>query len=268
LSDLLLLCYHAVSERWPAALSVTPGQLTGHVSWLARRGYHGVTFDDAVADRVPARAVAITFDDAFRSVIELGLPILSAAGFPATMFAPTAFVGTEEPMAWPGIDHWLDSEHADELVPMSWQELDSLARAGWEIGSHTRSHPHLPALEQSALDAELQASRKDIESRLGRPCRSLSYPYGDHNPRVVEAARRAGYAAAAGTLPGRYRPPSGPFDWPRFVVTRMDGERRLRVKTSPLVRRLKASPAWTLVAGARRAARRTGRGTRSSATPS
>jgi peptidoglycan/xylan/chitin deacetylase (PgdA/CDA1 family) len=234
---------------------------------LAARGYRGVTFNEAVTSPQAPKALAITFDDAYRSVIELALPILSQAGFPATVFAPTDFVGTEEPMAWPGIDQWLESEHREELVPMSWEELDRLAQAGWEIGSHTLTHPRLPAVDQATLDAEVGESRREIERRLGRPCHSLSYPYGDHDGRVVEAAGRAGYAAAAGTLPGRYRPPSGPLDWPRFVVVRGDGNRRLQVKISPLLRQLKGSPAWTLVASARRAARRLRRGAGSSATP-
>jgi peptidoglycan/xylan/chitin deacetylase (PgdA/CDA1 family) len=264
----LVLCYHAVSKRWPAALSIAPQDLESHVSLLARRGYRGVTFHEAVTRAQTPKALAITFDDAYRSVIDHALPILSRAGFPATVFVPTAFVGKDEPMAWPGIDHWLDSEHREELLPMSWEELDRLAQAGWEIGSHTRSHPRLPTLDPSALAAELRESRQEIERRLGRPCHSLSYPYGDYDARVVEAAGRAGYAAAAGTLPGRYRPPSGPLDWPRFVVVRGDGDRRLRIKISPLLRRLKASPAWTVVAAARRRARRTERAPAQSATPS
>jgi peptidoglycan/xylan/chitin deacetylase (PgdA/CDA1 family) len=260
LSDVLVLCYHAVSRRWPAALAIAPDDLERHVSLLADRGYQGVTFHEAVARPPAGKALAITFDDAYRSVIELALPILSGAGFPATVFAPTAFIGTEKSMSWPGIDQWFDSEHADELLPMAWDELGRLAEAGWEIGSHTRSHPRLPELDQTTLDAELQESRQEIERRLKLPCHSLSYPYGDHDQRVVEAARRAGYAAAGGTLPGRYRPPTGPLDWPRFVVVRGDGNRRLRVKISPLLRRLKANPAWELVAATRRAARRVGRG--------
>jgi peptidoglycan/xylan/chitin deacetylase (PgdA/CDA1 family) len=255
LTDSLVLCYHAVSERWPASLSITPQHLEEHVTLLADRGYHGVTFHEAAIGPAASKTLAITFDDAYRSVIELALPILSQAGFPATVFAPTAFVGSGQPMAWPGIDHWLDGEHSGELVPMSWEELERLVGAGWEIGSHTRSHPRLPALDQETLDAELRESRDEIERRLGT-CLSLSYPYGDYDQRVVQATARAGYAAATGTLPGRYRPPTGPLDWPRFVVVRGDDGRRLRLKVSPLVRGLKSSPAWTLVAAARRAARR------------
>src|SRR5205807_2801894 len=47
-SDLLVLCYHAVSERWPADLSVTPVSLREQLGSLVARGYRGLTFADAV----------------------------------------------------------------------------------------------------------------------------------------------------------------------------------------------------------------------------
>jgi peptidoglycan/xylan/chitin deacetylase (PgdA/CDA1 family) len=254
-SDVLLLCYHAVSESWPAPLAIGPEDLKQHVGLLARRGYQGVTFREAVGLPRNAKAVAITFDDAYRSVIEHALPILADAGFPATVFAPTGFIGTDEPMSWPGTDHWLSGEHVDELMPMRWDALGELAGAGWEVGSHTRSHPRLTDLDGTALEAELRDSRDEIEGRLGTPCLSLAYPYGRFDQRVIEAAERAGYTAAAATLPGRLRPPTGHFDWPRIVVNRVDRVRRFGMKISPLVRTAKSSAAWDLVAAARRAAR-------------
>jgi peptidoglycan/xylan/chitin deacetylase (PgdA/CDA1 family) len=254
LTDVLALGYHAVSERWPAALSIAPRHLEEHVRMLADRGFVGVTFHEAVLRPPGAKTLAITFDDAYRSVIELALPILAGVGFKATVFAPTAFVGTEEPMAWPGVDHWRDTEHAEELVPMSWDELERLAGAGWEIGSHTRSHPRLPNVDDDALADELVRSRRDIERHLAGPCPSLAYPYGDHDARVVEAARQAGYEAA-GTLPARLTRPAGPLDWPRIVVTHADDARRFRWKVSPLVRKARATPAWSLLHAARRGRR-------------
>jgi peptidoglycan/xylan/chitin deacetylase (PgdA/CDA1 family) len=255
LTDVLVLCYHAVSERWPAALSIAPRHLEQHLRMLADRGFRAVTFHEAVLRPPGAKTLAITFDDAYRSVIELALPIISRVGFKATVFAPTAFVGAEEPMAWPGIDHWRGTEHAGELVPMSWEELERLAEAGWEIGSHTCSHPRLPALDDDALEDELVRSRQDIERHLARACPSVAYPYGDHDARVVEAARQAGYEAA-GTLPSRLTRPAGPLDWPRIVVTRADDARRFRWKVSRLVRKARATPAWSVLHAARRGARR------------
>ncbi len=248
MTDVLVPCYHAVSERWPASLSIAPDHFKAHVAMLAERGFRSATFHEAVLRPPAPRTVAITFDDAYRSVIELAFPILSRAGFTATVFAPTSFVGTEEPMAWPGIEHWRRTEHAAELTPMSWEELRRLADAGWEVGSHTRSHPRLTEIDDGALEEELRSSRGEIARHLGR-CVSVAYPYGDHDARVVEAAGRAGYETA-GTLPARLKP-AGPLDWPRIVITHDDDPRRFGWKVSPAVRRLRATAAWSLLHAAR-----------------
>ena len=71
MSDVLVLCYHAVSERWPAPLSVTPEQLDRQLSLLHRRGFHGVTLSEALAGLPADRVLAVTFDDAYRSVRDL-----------------------------------------------------------------------------------------------------------------------------------------------------------------------------------------------------
>jgi peptidoglycan/xylan/chitin deacetylase (PgdA/CDA1 family) len=243
MSNPIVLCYHAVSESWSAPLSVTPRELERQIRLLLARGYRGETFTEAVLGSGPARTVAITFDDAYRSVFELAFPILSRAGFRATVFVPSAFADSDAPMAWPGIDHWLGGPHEAELRPMSWDELRRLAEAGWEIGSHTRTHPKLTQLDDESLAGELTGSRRECERGLGRPCRSLAYPYGDHDERVIQAAREASYAAAASTLPAGWHPPD-PLCWPRIGVYHPDHRVRFRLKVSPVVRRLRAARAF------------------------
>jgi peptidoglycan/xylan/chitin deacetylase (PgdA/CDA1 family) len=245
--DVLVLCYHALSERWPASFSTTPERFEAQLSVLAQRGYRGVTFHEAVRGPGFERAVAITFDDAYRSVLELARPILDRVGMPATVFVPTALAGTEAPMSWDGIDGWLPTEHAAELVPMSWEEIRELASAGWEIGSHTRTHPRLTLLDDGKLAAELTGSREDCERELGVPCPSLAYPYGDPDQRVVDAARAAGYTAAA-TLPGPQLPRAiDPHVYPREGIYHRDGQLRFRLKVSPALRRFRASRAWRVL---------------------
>jgi peptidoglycan/xylan/chitin deacetylase (PgdA/CDA1 family) len=245
MSDVLVLCYHAISDRWPADLSIPRAALERQLAFLAEAGYAGATFHDAVMGSAAAKTVAITFDDAYRSVLRLAVPLLERYGFPGTVFVPTAFAAKPEPMAWPGIDHWRDGPYEDELVPMVWEELRALTEAGWEIGSHTRVHPRLTELDDEMLSEELERSRADCEEGVGVPCRSLAYPYGAVDGRVAEAARSAGYAAAA-TLP-RYLHAASPLRWPRVGVYRRDGEFRYRLKVSPTTRRLRASKAWRLL---------------------
>jgi peptidoglycan/xylan/chitin deacetylase (PgdA/CDA1 family) len=237
-SDPLVLCYHAVSAGWDADLSVTPDALERQLGLLHERGYRGTTFEEAVTSPPARRTVAVTFDDAYRSVIRLARPLLDALGWPASVYVPTAFAGSERPMSWPGIDHWAESPQAHELVPMSWHELRELASTGWEVGSHTSTHPHLTQLDDSELDRELRESRSECEQQMGRACPTIAYPYGDVDDRVVAAARAAGYRHG-GALPAKHHRPR-PLEWPRIGVYHADGDLRFRLKASPLVGRMRA----------------------------
>ncbi len=240
LSDVLVLCYHAVSERWGANLSIAPDQLFAQLRDLVSRGYRGTTFTEAIHNRPHRRTLAVTFDDAYRSVLELALPVLERLELPGSVFVPTSYAGRDEPMSWPGISEWASGPDAAELRPMSWDELKRLADGDWEIGSHTRTHPRLTALDDSALREELAGSREDCERALGRPCTSVAYPYGDVDDRVIAAARRAGYVAGAELAPRRYR--VLPLEWPRLCVMQTYSLARFRRHASPAVRQLQRSP--------------------------
>jgi peptidoglycan/xylan/chitin deacetylase (PgdA/CDA1 family) len=253
MADILALSYHAVSERWPSPLAVRPDALERQLGALVRAGYRGATFTEAVTAPPGDRVVAVTFDDAFRSVLTAARPVLDALGLPATVFAPTAWVGGAA-IAWPGLEHWRGTPEAHELRPMTWDELAELAAGGWEIGSHTCTHPYLTKLEPGRALRELRDSRAACEDQLGRACTSLAYPYGDHDDVVVALAATAGYRAAA-TVPVRLCRPE-PLRWPRIGIYRDDGERSFALKVSPAVRRLRRGPAWSAVAAARRGARR------------
>ena len=235
MTDVLVLCYHAVSESFPSELSVGPERLEAQLRLLIERGYEGVTFAEAVENGAGGRKVAVTFDDAYLSVRDLAFPILSRLGLRGTVFAPTEYVGIDGPMSWPGIDDWVGGPHERELRPMSWEDLRGLADAGWEVGSHTRTHPRLTEVDDDgALALELDGSRQACEDRLGRSCPSLAYPYGDVDDRVVAAARAAGYRQAA-TLPARWHQATR-LAWPRVWVGPADDERRFKLKVSRLAR--------------------------------
>ncbi|HWX87828.1 MAG TPA: polysaccharide deacetylase family protein [Solirubrobacteraceae bacterium] len=232
--DTLVLCYHALSERFPAQLSTTPELFERQLERLVHRGYRGVTFSQATAS--PAgRTVAVTFDDGYRSVLKFGLPVLQALGWPATIFVPTDFIGSDRPMSWPGIDRWLGDEHESELLALGWGDLDTLASQGWEVGSHTCSHPRLTQLEDGLLARELSESKSACELHLKRPCCTLAYPYGDVDARVANAAREAGYSSAAALRPG----PRSPMEWPRVGVYFKDNLTRFSLKSAQSVRRLR-----------------------------
>ena len=229
----MILCYHAMSSEWPSSLAVSEKLLTRQIAHLHARGYQGFTLAEAerrrAAGTLPRRSVVVTFDDAYESTLR-ALPILSAVGYPATVYVVTRFAESGEPLCWPGVDHWLDGPHAAELRPLRWHDLERLLDAGWEVGSHTVTHPRLPELDDDDLARELAGSRREIVARLGS-CETVAYPYGLADDRVAAAAEAADYTAGV-TLTSAHRT-NTPFLRPRIGLYPADGGVRLRVKLSP-----------------------------------
>ncbi|HET6274871.1 MAG TPA: polysaccharide deacetylase family protein [Candidatus Cybelea sp.] len=96
----------------------------------------------------------------------------------------------------PHCDPMLDREVQEIL---SWNEVCALANDGFDLGSHTVSHPILSQLSPEALTVELRESRTALEERTGRPCVSLAYPVGrlhDVTEAVLSATAGAGYEYA------------------------------------------------------------------------
>jgi peptidoglycan/xylan/chitin deacetylase (PgdA/CDA1 family) len=245
--SILVLEYHAVSETWPADLAVTPAQLHDQLEWLVGRGYAGATFSDAVTSRPFGRTLVVTFDDAYLSVLEHARPILASLGLPGTVFVVTDFADSGRPLDWPRSKDWRGGPYEHELRGMTWRQLAELAETGWEIGSHTRTHPRLSRLPGDALARELRESREACERALGRPCSSLAYPYGDFDARVAAHAGEAGYKVAATEALG----PPEPLMWPRVGIYRADSLARFRLKVSPTIRRLRTIAGRAPVSAAR-----------------
>ena len=142
-----------------------------------------------------------------------------------------------------GIGRWHQTAHETELVPCSWHELQRLVDAGWEVGSHTRTHPRLPELSDAELATGLRDRGETASSSSGVPCRSIAYPYGAVDRRVADAVADAGYLFAA-ELPGSFRMPSASLRWPRVGLYHRDAPWRFRLKTARLTRALRGTPLW------------------------
>jgi len=224
------LCYHAVSDTWEHLLSVSPASFERQLRLMIALGYRPASAAEIAGGR--GRLFHVTFDDAFRSVRN-AVPVLERLGVPATIFVCTAFADGARPFDVPELE---DQARArpEELATLDWHGIVELADRGFEVGSHTTTHAHLTALSDAELSTELRASREHIEDVLQRPCRFLAFPYGEHDERVRDAARAAGYEAAF-ALPGRAAP-WDVFALPRVGIWRHTGLFRTAVKTSPINR--------------------------------
>jgi peptidoglycan/xylan/chitin deacetylase (PgdA/CDA1 family) len=237
--DTLILCYHAVSENWPADLSVSPSDFEAQIRRKLENGYRGATLRQSRMPDRPAKTLVVTFDDGYLSTLTKAAPILERLGVPGTLFIPTDYMGRPGPMTWPGIEMWRAGPHRSELEPLSWEQIRALAMRNWEIGSHTCSHPRLTRLGDEDLERELTVSRTTIERELGTPCDAIAYPYGDVDDRVAGAAGAAGYDLGVG-LPARWKDGGDRMRLPRIGVYNGQSHAKLGLKMSPLVRHLRS----------------------------
>ena len=87
---------------------------------------------------------------------------------------------------------------------MTPEQIRGLEDAGWEIMSHTVSHPHLPFLSPSELEHELSRSKAVLEG-LGVRVTNIVYPFNSNNSAVRSAAARhyrSGRGGGASSTPG------------------------------------------------------------------
>ncbi|MBI5056053.1 MAG: polysaccharide deacetylase family protein [Nitrospirae bacterium] len=80
--------------------------------------------------------------------------------------------------------NWLDTKDY-----LSASQLAELQKDGWEILSHTESHPNLRALSGSKVETELSGSKSVLEN-LGLTVRNLVYPYNKTNQMVKKIAEK------------------------------------------------------------------------------
>ena len=107
---LTILTYHRVDEPsarpdlMPSLVSATPAAFAAQVDLVARQ-FAPVSLGDVVEaldrpDRLPQRAVLMTFDDGYRDFADNAWPVLRAAAVPVTLFVATAFSADPERHFW------------------------------------------------------------------------------------------------------------------------------------------------------------------------
>jgi peptidoglycan/xylan/chitin deacetylase (PgdA/CDA1 family) len=204
--------YHGVGGT--GSVISTPVELFARqMDWLAHARVRVVSLSEVVAwlvdgRELPVPAVALTFDDGLESVYRHAWPILSAHGFPATVFVVTGYCGRD--------NGWSGQPAAAPREPMlAWSQVAELARGGVEIASHTADHPRLDLLPAEEVAFQLAESQRAIAERLGQAPALFAYPYGRHTAAVREIAGRY-YRGAFTARPGLAAPGHDPLQLDRI----------------------------------------------------
>jgi peptidoglycan/xylan/chitin deacetylase (PgdA/CDA1 family) len=189
---LTILTFHALDDA-RTVISFPPALFERLVGALRAGGYRVMPLADAAAalhgrGTLPARPLAITFDDGYRSVYQAAFPILRAYALPATVFLAVGDPGggSRRGSAEPGAR--LPSMEGRPML--SWGEIREMQRGGITFGAHTLTHPDLTRLPPSAIEREMVTSKAVLEQMLGEPAVSFAYPFGRYDARSLEMARR------------------------------------------------------------------------------
>ena len=208
---LAILGYHKIGEPpadWWSWFFV-PGEIfAGHLSYLRKAGWQVMdilTFLRGITapESLPERTALLTFDDGYRSMRTVALPLLLRFGYPAVLFVPTDYIG--------GLNDFEGGNEPEEAI-CDWDDLRELERSGVSVQSHGASHRSFSELDLAAQEEELIRSKATLEAGLKKPIEVFSYPYGDDGREphsTVRALKRAGYRAAC-LYKGGPKPLGGP----------------------------------------------------------
>ena len=195
------LVYHALGPA-PAGtpfpgLYVSFGDFTAEMAWLHSHGYQAVTIDEVMkawyhGGTLPAKPIVITFDNGYPEQVTFAPHVMAKYG-------------------WPGVLNEITENH---LLP---RQIWPIIHLGWEVDSHSLTHPELTTAPPAELWAQVHASRVYLQKTFHVPSNSFCYPSSHYNAAVIAAVKRAGYTNAV-TEGDSYATSADPYLLPRFEI--------------------------------------------------
>ncbi len=205
-----ILCYHSVGQPEFGVNDVTPERFRRHLELARALGYRFVAPSEIARTGGSRMDLAVSFDDALKSVLTNADPILREYNAPYAVFA---------------VSEWSDQglDWQKEKV-LSWDELAAMMEQGVEVGSHSATHRNFGCIDEKRASAEFAQSIDTMQRRLGFKPEVFAIPFGQSanwSDVADKAARDAGfttiYAQAEETRP--------PNTVARTFVTHFDDDR-------------------------------------------
>ena len=210
--EAVVLMYHRFGDdRYPST-NIRVEQIEAQLEYLADHGFTVVPLADVLAairgdGELPDRAVAITIDDAYRSVYTVGYPRFRERGMPFTVFVAT------DPV---------DGGQADF---MTWDQMREMAEHGATFANHGSTHDSvIERRGDESRSAWLARVRADVVKGARRLAAELeplegvfAYPYGEYDEATAGVIADLGLIAF-GQHSGAVGPLSDTRALPRFPI--------------------------------------------------
>ncbi|UAA38875.1 polysaccharide deacetylase family protein [Paraneptunicella aestuarii] len=181
-SQAVILQYHHVSNDMPPSTSVTPEVFSEHLQYIAEN-YTVLPLQKVIEalqkdSPLPDNAVAITFDDGYKNILENAHPQLKYHGFPYTIFVNPILIGTRKNL-------------------LTHEELKQMSQEGVSIANHYLGHDHmLYQPENVSRETWLKNHKNNIllaedilKDYIGSTPGYIAYPYGEYNQEIQQLVK-------------------------------------------------------------------------------
>ena len=209
-----ILTYHNLGKPPKGAklktLFVGREQLKRQVKLLKFMGFNFLSLGDLLLNKNTKKGVLLTFDDAYLDFWENALPTFMELKVRSVIFVPVALVGS--------YNQWDYDRIRIKKPIMNWEHIKELHSLGFEIGSHSLTHPYLSKIDPQKAWEEIYTSKVILEDKLGTEIKAFCYPYGDYSQQVRDMVQRAGYSIAFTTRHGSFEESENFFEVRRITI--------------------------------------------------
>jgi peptidoglycan/xylan/chitin deacetylase (PgdA/CDA1 family) len=214
-----IFMYHHIQDVAGSAnsternLSLSPKKFREEMKYLSDSGYAAATLAELFND-VPEKRVVLTFDDGYQDLVDNALPAMKEFGFRGVVFVIADNIGK------PGY--------------VTWGELKQLKELGWEIGSHSLTHPDLERELEAVQMKQIYDSKKILEEKLGVKVDYFCYPAGKYNETTISLLKEAGYLGAVTVNLGTNNSKKDIFELKRIRIVSTESLTSFKSKVNPV----------------------------------
>jgi len=212
-----ILLYHRFGPTVADGMTIKTSVFEEHLKYLKTNGYHVIPLRalvDYYLKKGPApapKSVVIVEDDAHKSVYSDMLPLARKYNIPVTVFTyPSAI--------------------SNAKYAMTWDQLRTLKKYGFDIQGHTYWHPNFkrdkrkmsPAEYEKSVTLQLKKSKDKLEKELGGSVDLLAWPFGIYDDHLLKRAAEIGYKGTFTIEAHHAGPRDSVMKLPRYLLINAD----------------------------------------------
>ncbi|MBI1863726.1 polysaccharide deacetylase family protein [Candidatus Woesebacteria bacterium] len=185
-NKIVIFCYHSIAkDNW--AFSVKPKNLEKQMDYMLDN-YESWSLSDLEKylkgrKKLTKNVFIVTFDDGYRNLLK------SIDLFKSKSIYPTVFLLSDK-------EKIKRKEISSKKLILKESDILILKSAGWEIGSHSKTHPNFWKLDENKLEEEIKGSKLNLEKNLNLKVNYFAYPKGKYTKNALNIVKKSGYKLA------------------------------------------------------------------------